>query len=171
MLFKLQFLSLELNGKKNQKKALNSSVAFSDMMWVRVQLQENGDHGWSLSDWKGYWVLHMCPVWVSRGEPEERQKRCPYMIPMKNQPFCCLKTFYFEVHQYVPDFLMLSWNRSKDVNCCSSKRIKFLRYKFHVKCRNLQSHDLHFLKSPFITCNKNLFCQSRKFFPSDAKGS
>lgn len=93
--------SLELNG--GGKTALNSSVAFSAIVWVAVQLEENGDHGGSLSDWKGCWVLQMCPVWFSQGEPDERQKKkkCPYMIPIKNQPFCWLKTFYFEVHQFL----------------------------------------------------------------------
>lgn len=61
--------------------------------------------------------------------------------------------FYFEVHQYVPDFLVLSGSCGKDMNYSSAKTVKFLGYKFHVKCRNLQSHDLYLLKSLFITCN------------------
>lgn len=50
--------------------------------------------------------LHMCSVWVYKGELDER-KKCPYMIPTENQAFCYLKTFCFEVHQYVPGFLIL----------------------------------------------------------------
>lgn len=74
--------------------------------------------------------------------------------------------FYFEVHQYVPDFLVLSGSCNKDMNHSSAKTVKFLGYKFHVKCRKLQSHDLYLLKSPFITCNifYLFFCQSRIFF-------
>lgn len=41
---------------------------------------------------------------------------------------------------------------------------------FPVKCRNLQSCDLHALKSPFVTFNRKSFRQSRKLFPCDAKG-
>lgn len=38
------FPLLIIMGEKKRKKALNSSMAFSDMMWVAVQLKENGDH-------------------------------------------------------------------------------------------------------------------------------
>lgn len=48
---------------------------------------------------------------------------------------------------------MLSGNCGKDTNHSSAKTVKFLGYKFHVECRNLQSYDLYLLKSPFITCN------------------
>lgn len=90
-----------MEGEK--KTALNSSMAFSDMVWVTVHLEENGDHGGpSLTEKVAGSYTH-----VLFGSPKENQmkgkkkKKCPSMIPIKNQPFCCLKTFSFEVHQFL----------------------------------------------------------------------
>lgn len=50
------------------------------------------------------------------------------------------------------------------MNWSRAKTVQVLGYKFHVKCRNLQSQDLHLFKSLFIPWNIFFFCQSRMIF-------